>query len=303
MQPLLVITGPTAVGKTALTIGLAKALDGEVISADSMQVYRGMDIGTAKPTIAERAGVPHHLIDIAEPIQPYDVAQFVSDATAAIADIAGRGKLPILSGGTGLYICSLLDGADFSDGARDEAYRASLSETDADTLHAMLAACDPESAAKIHKNNRPRVIRALEYFHATGKPLSQHKNRNNPPPYRTTLLVLERPRDELYARIDRRVDDMMAAGLPVEVRRLLENGVSPGENAMQGLGYKELVWYLHGRCTLTEAVYLLKRNTRRYAKRQLTWWRSRSDAHWLPAASSIDEVLAQFPQIKRRQLQ
>lgn len=297
MQPLLVITGPTAVGKTALTIGLAKRLDGEVISADSMQVYRGMDIGTAKPTIAERDGVPHHLIDIAEPTQPYDVAQFVADAAAAISEIAGRGKLPILSGGTGLYICSLLDGADFSDGARDVSYRASLAAVDADTLHAYLANCDPESAAAIHKNNRPRVIRALEYYHVTGKPLSQHKAANKPPPYRTTLLVLERPRDELYARIDQRVDDMMAAGLLDEVRQLRNSGVSPDENAMQGLGYKELTWYLRGRCTLEEAVRLLKRNTRRYAKRQLTWWRRRSDAHWLPAASSIDEVLARFPQI------
>lgn len=297
MQPLLVITGPTAVGKTALTIGLAKRLDGEVISADSMQVYRGMDIGTAKPTIAERDGVPHHLIDIAEPTQPYDVAQFVADAAAAISEIAGRGKLPILSGGTGLYICSLLDGADFSDGARDVSYRASLAAVDADTLHAYLANCDPESAAAIHKNNRPRVIRALEYYHVTGKPLSRHKAANKPPPYRTTLLVLERPRDELYARIDQRVDDMMAAGLLDEVRQLRNSGVSPDENAMQGLGYKELTWYLRGRCTLEEAVRLLKRNTRRYAKRQLTWWRRRSDAHWLPAASSIDEVLARFPQI------
>lgn len=297
MQPLLVITGPTAVGKTALTIGLAKRLGGEVISADSMQVYRGMDIGTAKPTIAEQDGVPHHLIDIAAPTQPYDVAQFVADAAAAIGEIAGRGKLPILSGGTGLYICSLLDGADFSDGARDASYRASLADIDADTLHERLAACDPESAAIIHKNNRPRVIRALEYYHVTGKPLSQHKAANKPPPYRTTLLVLERPRDELYARIDQRVDGMMAAGLLDEVQRLLDNGVSPDENAMQGLGYKELVWYLRGRCTLKESVRLLKRNTRRYAKRQLTWWRRRSDAHWLPAESTIDEVLAQFPQI------
>lgn len=294
MQPLLVITGPTAVGKTALTIELAKRLNGEIISADSMQVYRGMDIGTAKPALAERDGVPHHLIDIADPAEPYDVARFVSDAAAAISDIAGRGKLPIVSGGTGLYICSLIDGADFTDGARDMACRESLSAYDADTLHAMLAACDPESAAAIHKNNRPRVIRALEYFHVTGKKISEHKAKNHPPPYQTTVLILDRPRDELYARIDARVDDMLSRGLEGEVRHLLERGVSPNANAMQGLGYKELIWYLRGRCTWSEAVCILKRNTRRYAKRQLTWWRRRSDVHWLPAASTIEEVLAQL---------
>lgn len=294
MQPLLVITGPTAVGKTALTIGLAKRLDGEIVSADSMQVYRGMDIGTAKPTLQEREGVPHHLLDIADPTDRYDVARFCADASRAIAGIAARGRLPIVSGGTGLYICALLDGTDFSDGARDDGYRDGLSAYDADALHALLETCDPASAAAIHKNNRPRVIRALEYYHVTGKPLSAHKAVETQSPYQAAVWVLDRPREELYARIDARVDDMLDRGLLDEVQRLLQNGVPPAANAMQGLGYKELVWYLKGACTYAEAVRLLKRNTRRYAKRQLTWWRRRADAQWLPADISIEQAIHYF---------
>lgn len=294
MQPLLVITGPTAVGKTALTIGLAKRLDGEIVSADSMQVYRGMDIGTAKPTLQEREGVPHHLLDIADPTDRYDVARFCADASRAIAGIAARGRLPIVSGGTGLYICALLDGADFSDGARDDRYRDWLSAYDADALHALLETCDPASAAAIHKNNRPRVIRALEYYHVTGKPLSAHKAVETQSPYQAAVWVLDRPREELYARIDARVDDMLDRGLLDEVQRLLQNGVPPTANAMQGLGYKELVWYRKGACTYAEAVRLLKRNTRRYAKRQLTWWRRRADAQWLPADISIEQAIHYF---------
>ena len=293
MQPLLVITGPTAVGKTALTIQLAKRLNGEVVSADSMQVYRGMDIGTAKPTAAERQGIPHHLIDIADPNEPYDVARFVSDASAAIAGIAGRGKLPIVSGGTGLYISSLLSGAVFPAGTRDEEYRRTLDvyekEFGADGLHAMLKAADPESAAAIHPNNLPRVKRALEFFHCTGEKFSAYRagQQNAPSPYRATILLLERPRQELYARIEQRVDQMLGHGLLGEVEGLLASGVSARANAMQ-------VYYIRGRSTWGESVRLLKRNTRRYAKRQLTWWRRRKDIHPVPAGGSIEQVIQVF---------
>lgn len=300
MQPLLVITGPTAVGKTELTLALARRLDGEVVSADSMQVYRGMDIGTAKPTAAERQGIPHHLIDIADPNESYDVARFVSDASAAIAEIAGRGRLPIVSGGTGLYISSLLSGAVFPEGTRDEDYRRTLDiyEKDfgADGLHAMLAAADPESAAAIHPNNLPRVKRALEFFHCTGEKFSAYRagQQNAPSPYRATILLLERPRQELYARIEQRVDQMLGQGLLGEVESLLAAGVSARANAMQGLGYKELVYYIRGLSTWEESVRLLKRNTRRYAKRQLTWWRHRKHIHPVPAGVSIEQAVQVF---------
>ena len=286
-RPLLIITGPTAVGKTALSIQAAKALNGEVVSADSMQVYRHMDIGSAKVTKEEMDGVPHHLIDVLDPWEPFNVAVFQKLAKEAVEDILSRGRLPIVAGGTGFYIQALLYDIDFQKTEEDGAIRRSLErlgeEKGSEYLHAMLQEIDPESAAAIHANNRKRVIRAIEYFRLTGEKISLHneEERKKSSPYDFLYYVVTMDRAALYERIDRRVDQMMERGLVEEVRRLKAMGCTRDMVSMQGLGYKEILDYLDGVCTLEEAVYVMKRDTRHFAKRQLTWFRRERDTRWL----------------------
>ena len=287
-RPLIILTGPTAVGKTKASIGLAKAVGGEIISADSMQVYRQMDIGSAKIRKEEMDGVPHHLVDILEPDEEFHVARFQELAKAAMEEIWSRGRIPIVVGGTGFYIQALLYDIDFTEGEEDEGYRKELEdfarEQGAEALHERLRLVDPKSADTIHANNVKRVIRALEYYRQTGSPISLHNEteRRKESPYRFAYFVLTDERARLYARIDRRVDQMLAEGLVAEVEALKKQGFTRDMVSMQGLGYKEILAYLDGECTLEEAVYILKRDTRHFAKRQLTWFRRERDVVWIP---------------------
>ena len=303
MQPLIILTGPTAVGKTELSVRLAEKIGGEIISADSMQVYRHMDIGSAKVTREEMRGIPHYLIDELEPSEEFNVVVFQQMAKKAMAQILSHGHIPIVAGGTGFYIQALLRDIDFTETGEDPEFRAEL-EAIAESggeeeLYRRLREADPEAAAEIHPNNRKRVIRALEYYHFTGEKISEHnrKERERSSPYRFLYLVLNRERQELYRRIDLRVDQMMAAGLLEEVRRLREMGYTRDMVSMQGLGYKELLAYLDGECTLEEAVYTIKRDTRHFAKRQLTWFRREADTVWLSReewpddGQLVDEIL------------
>lgn len=307
MKNLIILTGPTAVGKTALSIALAKAVDGEIISADSMQVYRYMDVGSAKITQVEMDGVPHHLIDVLDPWEDFNVVLFQKLCKEAIADIHARGKMPILAGGTGFYIQAVLRDIAFTENEDDTVYRRELesfAETNGDeALHDRLREIDPASAEAIPAGNRKRVIRALEYFHLTGEPISVHneRERKRPNAYNACYFVLTDERERLYERIDKRVDEMLAQGLVDEVRKLKEMGCKRGQTAMQGLGYKEILDYLDGICTLDEAVYLIKRDTRHFAKRQLTWFRREQDVIWLdradfPASDKAeqDEAILQY---------
>ena len=286
-QPLIVLTGPTAVGKTALSIELAKALNGEIISADSMQVYRHMDIGSAKITKKEMDGVPHHLIDVLEPWEEFNVTRFQSMAKEAMKGIYSRGHVPIVTGGTGFYIQALAYDIDFTENEDHSGLRAELEQLAEEKgeafLHQMLAEIDPESAEAIHANNAKRVIRAIEYYRLTGEKISEHnkREREKQSPYDLYYYVLNRDRKTLYERIDQRVDIMMENGLVDEVKKLKDMGCHRGQTSMQGLGYKEILDYLDGGCTLEEAVYILKRDTRHFAKRQLTWFRREKDVRWL----------------------
>lgn len=285
--PVVVIAGPTGVGKTATSIEIAKRLNGEIISADSMQIYRGMDIGTAKVTPEEMQGIPHHLIDIADPKENYSVYRFVAECKKSALDITARGKLPIIAGGTGLYIDSFLSDIDFTEVRSDEAYRRELEklaeEKGNEYIHDLLREKDAESAEKIHPNNLKRVIRALEYHKITGSTISSHneESKKKSSPYDCCYICLTRDRDELYRRIDQRVDIMLDSGLVDEVKKLLAAGCSDKHTSMQALGYKEIIEYLQGRTSYEEAVETLKRDSRRYAKRQLTWFRRREDALWV----------------------
>ena len=278
-QPLIVLTGPTAVGKTALSIELAKALNGEIISADSMQVYRHMDIGSAKITKKEMDGVPHHLIDVLEPWEEFNVTRFQSMAKEAMKGIYSRGHVPIVTGGTGFYIQALAYDIDFTENEDHSGLRAELEQLAEEKgeafLHQMLAEIDPESAEAIHANNAKRVIRAIEYYRLTGEKISEHnkREREKQSPYDLYYYVLNRDRKTLYERIDQRVDIMMEQGLPDEVNRLKAMGCTRDMVAMQGLGYKEMLDYLDGKISLEEAVYIIKRDTRHFAKRQLTWFK------------------------------
>lgn len=286
-RPLLIITGPTAVGKTSLSIQAAKIFDGEIISADSMQVYRGMDIGSAKVTKEEMEGIPHHLIDILDPWEEFDVAAFQKMAKQVIEDIYSRGKLPVIAGGTGFYIQALLYDINFQETEDDGSIRKELEnlerEKGAEYLYQMLESIDPESAETIHANNVKRVIRAIEYYRQTGKKISQHnqEERQKTSPYDFLYYVVNMDREKLYGRIEARVDQMMAHGLVEEVRKLKEMGCTRDMVSMQGLGYKEILDYLNGVCTLEEAVYVIKRDTRHFAKRQLTWFRRERDTRIL----------------------
>lgn len=294
-QPLVILTGPTAVGKTALSIALAKTINGEIVSADSMQVYRHMDIGSAKITTEEMAGVPHHLIDVLEPTEAFNVVIFQKLAKEAMAEIYGRGRIPILVGGTGFYIQAVLYDIDFTENDEDTALRKeleALAESEgAEALYDRLKVVDPASCESIHAHNIKRVIRALEFYEKTGQPISAHneEQRQNVSPYRFAYFVLNDRREEIYSRIDLRVEQMVAAGLVEEVCKLKDMGCTKDMVSMQGLGYKEILRYLEGELTLEEAVYLIKRDTRHFAKRQLTWFRREKEVIWVEK-SEIDQM-------------
>lgn len=298
--PLIILTGPTAAGKTELSIQLAKKINGEIISADSMQVYKGMDIGTAKITKEEMQGVPHHLIDILNPEEEFNVMLFKEKADACIQDIYSRKKIPIIAGGTGFYIQAVLYDICFTKEETDKTYRKELEvlarEKGADVLHGMLKEVDEKSAASIHPNNVKRVIRALEYYHETKETMSSHNEteRLRSSPYTFSYYVLTMDRDVLYQRIDERVDLMIKRGLVEEVRSLYEKGYAKELVSMQGLGYKELYRYFAGELTLEEAVYIIKRDTRHFAKRQLTWFRREKEVTWIDkgAFNGEEELLA-----------
>lgn len=284
---VVILTGPTAVGKTALSIALAKELDTGIISADSMQVYKHMNIGSAKIMPEEMQGVRHALVDVYEPSEEFHVVQFQTDAKAAIEQLWAEGRLPLVVGGTGFYIQALLYDIDFTTEDADTAlrrkYEALAAEEGAQALHERLKQVDPQSAIDIHANNVKRVIRALEFYEKTGTPISAHNatERAKRSPYGFAYFVLTDQRERLYARIDARVDAMMEQGLLDEVKALRDMGYTRDMVSMQGLGYKELLAYLDGECTLEEAVYIIKRDTRHFAKRQLTWFRRERDVIWV----------------------
>lgn len=285
-RPFIVLTGPTAVGKTALSIALAKAVNGAVISADSMQVYKYMDIGSAKIMPEEMEGITHYLIDEFEPDEEFHVARFTERAKECLNEIYEAGKIPIIVGGTGFYIQALLYDIDFSKQDANTEYRCELEnlakEKGAAYLHDMLKEVDPASAEAIHANNIKRVIRALEFYHLTGQRISEHNEteRQKESPYNFAYFVLTDERTRLYERIDRRVDIMVERGLVEEVEKLKNMGFHREMVSMQGLGYKEILDYLDGKLTLEEAIYIIKRETRHFAKRQLTWFRRESDVIW-----------------------
>ena len=286
-KPLIILAGPTAVGKTSLSIRLAKETGGEIISADSMQVYRHMDIGSAKITKEEMEGVPHYLVDMLEPEEEFNVVRFQQMAEEAAERIWEKGKIPLVVGGTGFYIQALLYDIDFTENDGDESYRRRLEQKTSDEegaseLYEMLTTVDPKAAREIHPRNLKRIIRALEFHHQTGKKISEHNEtqRQKSSPYNYAYFVLTDERSRLYERIDQRVDLMMEQGLLDEVRYLKERGVRKDSTAMQGLGYKELYAYLEGEYPLDEAVRIIKRDTRHFAKRQLTWFKRERDVIW-----------------------
>lgn len=307
-KPLIILTGPTAVGKTKASIGLAKAVDGEIISADSMQVYRHMDIGSAKIKPEEMEGIPHHLIDVLEPDDEFHVVKFQQLAKKAMREIWERGHIPIVTGGTGFYIQALLYDIDFDENEKEDACRKELEayarEHGAEALHEKLALVDPASAEMIHPNNIKRVIRALEFYEQTGKRISEHNEtqRQRESPYAFAYFVLTDDRAHLYERINRRVDQMIEEGLVNEVQALKDKGYTKQLVSMQGLGYKEILDYLDGNCTLEEAIYTIKRDTRHFAKRQLTWFKRERDVIWInkqsfsyEAEQILDEMLSKLP--------
>ena len=308
-QKLLVIIGPTAVGKTNLSIEMAKQYNGEIISGDSMQIYRGMDIGTAKITKEEMQGIPHHLIDIKEPEENFSVAEFQLLVRAKINEIAKRGKLPIIVGGTGLYIQSVIYDYQFSDVPGDEAFRLELEERvkriGNDALYKELQAVDPESAAQIHPNNVRRVIRALEIFHLTGKTMQEYQRKQQPDlMYETALVGLTMDREKLYERINLRVDIMVKQGLLDEVKSLYNQGLRDCQS-IQAIGYKEIYDYLDEKVTWDVAVEQLKQNSRRYAKRQLTWFRNKMDVKWfdMTYVNDLAKKIAEISQYVEGKLQ
>ena len=286
-KPLIILTGPTAVGKTSASIGLAKALNGEIISADSMQVYKYMDIGSAKIRPAEMEGIRHYLIDELEPNEEFHVVRFQQMAKQAMEEIYAKNKIPIVVGGTGFYIQALLYDIDFTESEENTMYRQELEqlakEKGAEHLHSMLKEIDPISAETIHASNIKRVIRALEFYQQTGQRISEHNEaeRAKESPYDFCYFVLNDDRAKLYERIERRVDRMLTEGLVDEVQSLKERGYTRNTVSMQGLGYKENLDYLNGDCSLEEAIYVLKRDTRHFAKRQLTWFRRERDVIWI----------------------
>lgn len=286
-RPLIILTGPTAVGKTKLSIDLAKAMGGEIVSADSIQVYRHMDIGSAKVTKSEMGGVPHHLIDVLDPTEEFNVVIFQKMAKKAVEGILNRGHIPVVVGGTGFYIQALAYDIDFTENDQDRTLRLELEriagEKGGEYLHKMLEEVDPAAADQIHANNIKRVIRAIEFYRQTGTRISEHNEaeRKKSSPYQLFYYVLNTHRSILYDRVERRVEQMMEQGLLEEVKKLAAMGCARDMVSMQGLGYKELLDHLEGRCTLEEAVYTIKRDSRHFAKRQLTWFKREKDVRWL----------------------
>jgi len=312
--PLIVLAGPTAVGKTSLSIRLAEELGGEIISADSMQVYRHMDIGSAKAAQKEREKVRHHLIDVLEPTKGFHVALFQKLAKQALCGIYARGKVPIVTGGTGFYIQALVFDIDFTENDSDQSLRIRLEQTasqkGAACLHEMLRRIDPAAAAQIHENNVKRVIRAIEFYQKTGTRISDHNEaeRKKKSPYHLFYYVLTTDREVLYDRINQRVDKMMEQGLVEEVKQLVQMGCTRDMVSMQGLGYKEILDYLEGNRSLEEAVCILKRDTRHFAKRQLTWFKREKEARWLnlpdfqyDMEKVLEHILEEFYRERRSQ--
>lgn len=292
MQNIICIAGPTASGKTALSIALAKQLDGEVVSCDSMQIYKGMDIGTAKPTLEEMDGVPHHMLDVAEPWEDFSVSRYCEMAAPIVDDIVARGKTAIIAGGTGLYMDALIRGNTFapypSTGMRQK-LEAQADEQGTEKMLELLRSIDPDSAERLHLADRKRILRALEVYYETGETITAHNRKTQAQPnrYNPIWFALEdADRARLYARIDRRVDKMLEAGLLEEIRQLLAVGISPRCTAMQAIGYKEFIDYLDGNCTLDAASAAVKQASRHYAKRQLTWFRRNPAIHWLRRSSN-----------------
>ena len=306
-KPLIILTGPTAVGKTKLSIELAKVVNGQMISADSMQVYRHMDIGTAKIRPEEMQDIPHYLIDVLDPWESFDVVRFQTMAKEALEKIYTAGAIPIVVGGTGFYIQALLYNIDFDENDSETGYRSELQSFadrhGVEALHDRLRHVDEKSADMIHPNNIKRVIRALEFYHQTGTRISEHNEtqRQKESPYRFVYFVLDDERERIYRRIDQRIDQMLDQGLVAEVKQLRDMGCTRDMVSMQGLGYKEILAYLDGECTLEEAVYILKRDTRHFAKRQLTWFRREHEVRWIERQEYPDEaamlqaMLAQLP--------
>ena len=286
-KPLIVLTGPTAVGKTKLSIALAKAVNGEIISADSMQVYRYMDVGSAKITPDEMDGVPHHLVDVLEPTEDFNIVLFQQLAKKSMEEIYSKGRIPILVGGTGFYIQAITRDIDFTQSEQDDSYRKELETLAAEKgntfLHDMLASVDPKSAEDIHENNVKRVIRALEFYKQNGTRISEHneEQKEHVSPYNLAYFVLNAPRPLLYERIDARVDEMLKNGLVEEVKNLQRMGCHREMVSMQGLGYKEILSWLGGEYPYEEAIRILKRDTRHFAKRQLTWFRREGEVTWV----------------------
>lgn len=286
-KPLIVLTGPTAVGKTSLSIALAKAVNGEIISADSMQVYKKMDIGSAKIRPEEMNGVKHYLVDVLDPKEEFHIVKFQQMAKEAMEEIYAKGKIPILVGGTGFYIQAVTKDIDFTEAEQENEYRKELEvlakEKGGEYLYEMLKEVDPKSAEAIHSHNVKRVIRALEFYHQNQTPISAHneEQKKNESPYRLAYFVLNMSRELLYKRIDLRVDQMLEEGLLEEVKDLQKEGCCRGMVSMQGLGYKEILDYLEGKYSLEEAVRILKRDTRHFAKRQLTWFRREQEVTWV----------------------
>lgn len=302
---IVVVAGPTASGKTELSLALAERFRGEIVSADSMQLYRGMDIGTAKPTLEERRGIPHHMLDVADPGDDWSVSRYERQASLCINDILRRGRLPILCGGTGLYINAVISGAGFQASGADSGVRAALEkqwdEQGAEAMRARLRAADPESAARLHPHDRRRIIRALEVYELTGETISQHnrRTRERPPRYDAVMIGLQTdPRSLLYQRIDRRVGQMVERGLVQEAYVLWQRGALKG-TAAQAIGYKELVEHFEGRKTLDQALDDVRQKSRNYAKRQLTWFRADDRIHWIvyntvDAAEQVTEKATVF---------
>ena len=305
MNSIICIAGPTASGKTALAVELAKELHGEVVSCDSMQVYRRMNIGTAKPTPEEMQGIPHHMLDVAEPWEDFSVSRYCELATPIVEDILSRGKTAIIAGGTGLYMDSLIRGNAFapfpSTGVR-ERLEAQADAEGMEAMQAWLRSLDPDSAARLHLSDRKRILRALEVYLETGETITAHNRRTQalPPRFRPLWLGLDfADRGELYRRIDLRVDEMLRQGLLAEIRELLSSGIPPKCTAMQAIGYKEFVEALQGNLPLEQAVEEVKKSSRHYAKRQLTWFRRNKALHWLTRGPDSPEILEAARQILR----
>ena len=305
-NPLVILAGPTAVGKTQLSVELAKIIGGSIISADSMQVYKGMDIGTAKISAEEMQSVPHYLIDVLDPSDDFNIVMFQKMAKDAINTVLSSGRIPIIVGGTGFYIQSVLYDIDFDEADELSDYRAMLmhliDEKGGEYVHKMLEDADPESAKRIHCNDHKRMIRALEYNRQTGKQISEHneKSLGRTSPYNHCFFVLNDDRKLIYERINRRVDKMIEDGLEDEVRQLTEKGLTKEHVSMHGLGYKEMIDYIQGNCSLDDAVYKIKRDSRHFAKRQITWFKREKDVIWLNRNENNDIIGTIIKELKNR---